>query len=132
MDFHLSASTDLPYEEAVVQVRQALADHGFGVITEIDMRATLAAKTGDDIEPYLILGACSPELAEQALAVDPRVGVLLPCNVTVSTRDGRTHIGAMDPAVLTAFDGTEALAPIAREAAERLRAVLADASASQE
>ena len=132
MDFHLSASSDLPYEHAVSRVRQALTDHGFGVITEIDMRATLAAKTGADIEPYLILGACSPKLAEQALAADPRVGVLLPCNVTVSTRDGRTYIGAMDPAVLTAFDATGALAPVAREAAERLRAVLADASSTQE
>lgn len=130
MNFYLDVTIDTPYEQAVKVVRAALADQGFGVVTEIDMRSTLAEKIGVDIEPYLILGACSPALAFQALQIDPRVGVLLPCNVTISTRQGRTHVGVMDPHVLAAFDGTEALEPVAQEAARRLDSMLAAVSSS--
>lgn len=124
MDFQKSVTVALPYPEAVAAVRAALAEQGFGVITEIDMRATLHTKIGADIDPYVILGACNPTLAHQALQTDARVGVLLPCNVTVVQTDTGTRVSIMDPAVMTAFDGTDALAGVAAEAGTRLDAVL--------
>lgn len=129
MDFQRSVVSQLAYDEAVTAVRAALSAQGFGVVTEIDMRATLAKKIGVEIEPYLILGACAPALAHQALQIDHRVGVLLPCNVTVSERDGQTHVAIMDPRIMTTFTGTDALAPVADEAARRLNAVLDAVSA---
>lgn len=125
MDFQKSVTTALPYADAVATVRAALTEQGFGVITEIDMQATLHTKIGADIDPYVILGACNPTLAHQALQTDPRVGVLLPCNVTVAQTDTGTRVSIMDPAVMTAFDSTDALAGVAAEAATRLDAVLA-------
>lgn len=124
MDFQRGITVDLPFAEAVDRVRAELAEQGFGVISEIDIQATLRAKIGAETEPHLILGACNPTLAHRALQADPRVGVLLPCNVTVSTADGQTHIRIMDPMVMTAFEGTEALADVAQDAATRLDAVL--------
>jgi uncharacterized protein (DUF302 family) len=124
MDFQHTVTVDLPYDEAVTRVRSELAKQGFGVITEIDLKATLHAKIGVDIEPHVILGACNPTLAARALSLDPRVAVLLPCNVTVSVAGGQTLVRVMDPQVMTAFDGTAALAEVADDASRRLRAVL--------
>jgi uncharacterized protein (DUF302 family) len=124
MDFQHSVTVDLPYDEVVARVRAELARQGFGIITEIDLKATLRAKIGVDIEPQVIFGACNPSLAYRAIQTDPRVAMLLPCNVTVSTQDGRTLVRAMDPRVMTAFDGTEALAEVAQDAGRRLRAAL--------
>jgi uncharacterized protein (DUF302 family) len=124
MDFQHTVTVDLPYDEAVTRVRTELAKQGFGVITEIDLKATLHTKLGVDIEPHVILGACNPGLAYQALRIDPRVAVLLPCNVTVSAAGERTLVRVMDPQVMTAFEGTEALAQVADDASRRLRAVL--------
>lgn len=90
--------TDLSFEDAVHRCREALAAEGFGVLTEIDVQATLKKKLDVDWEPYLILGACHPPSAHRALSVMPGVGVLLPCNVTVSVEQGRTVVRAMDPA----------------------------------
>ena len=125
MDFQHSVRTNLSFADAVARARAALADEGFGVLTEIDVQKTLAEKIGADVAPYLILGACNPHLAHRALEVDARVGVLLPCNVTVRVDDGRTVVSAMDPQVMTAFDGTDGLVPVATEAAQRIQRVLA-------
>ncbi len=90
--------TDLSFADAVERCRESLAAEGFGVLTEIDIQATLKKKLDVDRDPYLILGACHPPSADRALSAVPGVGVLLPCNVTVSVEDGRTVVRAMDPA----------------------------------
>lgn len=90
--------TDLSFADAVERCRESLAAEGFGVLTEIDVQATLKQKLGVDREPYIILGACHPPSADRALQAVPGVGVLLPCNITVSVEDGRTVVRAMDPA----------------------------------
>jgi len=117
-----------PFAQAVAQVRTALQGQGFGVLTEIDVKQTLHEKIGAELEDYLILGACNPSLAHRALQADPRIGLLLPCNVTVRSQDGGTVVEAVDPQVLVAFTGDPELKPIAAEAARRLRAALADIS----
>ena len=121
---------ELPQQEAVQAVTAALAQQGFGVLTTIDVRATLKAKLGVDVEDYVILGACNPPLAHQALSADPEIGLLLPCNVTVRQAGGRTLVQAVDPAQLLTLTGAHgqdvspALAAVARDAAARLSAAL--------
>lgn len=114
------------YHEVLPRVRSALAAQGFGVLTEIDLTATLKEKRGTDIEDFVVLGACSPELAERALAVDRRVGVLLPCNVAVrAATDGPgTVVQVMNPQLLARVTANPELAPIATEADRRITAVL--------
>ncbi|MGY0459452.1 DUF302 domain-containing protein [Kitasatospora sp. cg17-2] len=124
MDHGIAVTLDLPFAEAVEQVRAALAGQGFGVLTEIDVRATLRAKIGEEIEDYLILGACNPPLAHRALEADRHIGLLLPCNVVVRAVDGGTLVEAMDPQLLVQVTGKPELAAVADEAATRLRAAL--------
>ena len=121
---------DLPQQAAVHAVTAALAQQGFGVLTTIDVRATLKAKLGVDVNDYVILGACNPPLAHQALSADPEIGLLLPCNVTVRQAGGRTLVQAVDPAqllTLTSARGQDVppeLAAIAQDASARLGAAL--------
>jgi uncharacterized protein (DUF302 family) len=124
---NLAISTTLRtdrFDEAVERTRAALAEQGFGVLTEIDMAATLKAKLGEDMEDYRILGACNPPLAHRAVGVDRRIGLLLPCNVIVR-RDpddaGAVIVEAMDPEVMVQVTGDSELEPIATEAAAKLR-----------
>ena len=124
MEYGISVRTAVPFPEAVRRVREALAAQGFGVLTEIDVRATLRDKLGADMEDYLILGACNPPLAHQALAADRKVGLLLPCNVVIRTGHGQTIIEALDPQIIAEVAG-QALRPVAAEAAARIRAALA-------
>jgi uncharacterized protein (DUF302 family) len=124
MDYGISVTLDLPFTKAVARTRTALAEQGFGVLTEIDVQATLRAKLGEELEDYLILGACNPPLAHRALEADRQIGLLLPCNVVVRTADGRTVVEAMDPQLLVTVTGRAELAPVADEAAARLRAAL--------
>jgi uncharacterized protein (DUF302 family) len=97
MDYGITIRTAIPFAEAVVRVREALKAQGFGVLTEIDVQATLRDKLGQDMEDYLILGACNPPLAHRALDADRRIGLLLPCNVVVRTAGGQAIIEALNP-----------------------------------
>ena len=122
--YTLSTTTELPFEEAVVRVREALADEGFGVLCEIDVQATLKKKLGAEREPYLILGACNPVLAHTALEAEPELGVLLPCNVVIYQDHERTHIAAVDAEQMLSIVGNDELAATATEIRRRLAAVV--------
>ena len=124
MEYGISVRMTVPFPEAVRRVREALAAQGFGVLTEIDVRATLHEKLGADMEDYLILGACNPPLAHQALTADRKVGLLLPCNVVIRSGHGETIIEALDPQIMAEVAG-QALRPVAAEAAARIRTALA-------
>lgn len=113
------------FAEASERVRAALQEQGFGVLTEIDVQATLRNKLGEEIEDYVILGACNPQLAFQALGVDRQIGLLLPCNVVVRADGAETVVEMLDPQVMVTVTGRDELAPVADEAAQRLRAALA-------
>lgn len=115
---------EMPIGEASERVRAALKEQGFGVLTEIDVQATLREKLGEDMEDYLILGACNPPLAHRALTVDRQIGLLLPCNVVVRTDGDETVVEALDPQVMVEVTGRQELAPVAAEAGERLRKAL--------
>lgn len=116
----------LPYTEAVERVKAALKEQGFGVLTEIDVKKTLKEKRGVDFRPYMILGACNPPLAHQALTLEPDLGLLLPCNVIVyEAGDGGSIVEALDPEAALGIVGNPALQPIAREAKQRLEKALA-------
>jgi uncharacterized protein (DUF302 family) len=114
-----------PFAEAVTRVRAALAQQGFGVLTEIDVTATLKARLGEQMEDYVILGACNPPFAHQALGIDRSIGLLLPCNVVVRAADGGTIVEALDPQVMVTLTGRDELKPVAGEVAGRLVAALA-------
>jgi uncharacterized protein (DUF302 family) len=127
MEIGLSTTLHTSFEEAVQRTRAALAEQGFGVLTEIDMRATLEAKLGEKMEDYLILGACNPSLAHRAVGVDRRIGLLLPCNVVVRRdldSDTAVVVEAMNPQVMVQVTEEQALEPVAEEATARLRAAL--------
>ena len=128
--YTLSASTDASFEDAVERVRAQLKDAGFGVLCEIDVQATLREKLGVEGEPYLILGACNPPLAHQALRAEPELGVLLPCNVVVFQLGGETHISAIDPERMLSIVGNDELSPVAAEVKSRLGAVIERAAAA--
>jgi uncharacterized protein (DUF302 family) len=124
----LARSTTLhtSFEDAVERTRKALAEQGFGVLTEIDMKATLKAKLGEDMEDYLILGACNPPLAHRAITVDRQIGLLLPCNVVVRTGPGSDSVivDAMDPQVMVQVADQPGLREVADDAAARLQAAI--------
>lgn len=124
MEYGTSITTQLGYEDAVARTREALAEQGFGVLTEIDVRATLKAKLDQDVEPQVILGACNPQLASRALAAEPGIGLLLPCNVVVRREGGSTLVTALDPQLMVSLPGNAELQPVADEAARRLKAAL--------
>ncbi len=115
----------LPFAETVEKAKQALQAEGFGVLTEIDVAATMKRKLNVDLPPYLILGACHPPSALKALGTDPDVGVLLPCNVCVSVESGRTVVRAMNPASVMGLIGSPELASIGAEVTDALERVVA-------
>jgi uncharacterized protein (DUF302 family) len=127
--YTLSATTTLSYDETVDRVRQELQDEGFGVLCEIDVAAKLNQKLGVNREPYMILGACMPRLAHQALTVEPDLGALLPCNVAVYRLDGETHISAIDPARMLSIVDNDELEPIAGDVRQHLLRVVERATA---
>lgn len=135
MSYTIAATVPLPFAQAVDRVRAALADQGFGVLTEIDVHSTFQSKLGGEaaeaIGDYLILGACNPKLAQRALGAEVQIGALLPCNVVVRGTGARTSIvEAIDPQTMVQLSGSPAVQDVADEAGSRLRAAL-DALPSQ-
>ena len=122
--YTMRVDTALPFDEAVARVRSALADQGFGVLTEIDVRATMREKLGLDVPAQTILGACRPQLAHRAMEAAPSIATLLPCNVTVrETADG-VVVEAIDPDAMSQLDDRPEVHEVATEARARLRAAL--------
>lgn len=124
VEYSLAIDVDRDFDDVLATTRQALADEGFGVLTEIDVKATMKAKLDVDREEYVILGACNPPLAHQALEAEPELGVLLPCNVVVYRANGRTRVSAVAAEQMLGMVGNQALEPVATEVAGRLRRVL--------
>lgn len=124
-DFTLGATLDASYDDTVARVRTLLGDAGFGVLTEIDIRATLRAKLGVEVPAQVVLGACRPELAHRALQVEPRVAALLPCNVVVADAgEGRVRVEVMDPALISSLAPDPGLAEVAAEGRARLTGMM--------
>jgi len=126
--YTLTTTTTASFADAVDRVRAELREEGFGVLCEIDVQATLREKLGAEMEPYVILGACNPPLAHQALTAEAELGALLPCNVVVYQRDGATHITAIDADRMLSIVGNSELQPIAAQVREKLAAVVERAS----
>jgi len=125
LDYGIRVTTDLDYQAAVDAVTAALKDQGFGVLTEIDVKATLKKKLNVGFRRYVILGACNPQLAHRALNADIDLGLLLPCNVIVYEGDEGTVVAAIDPKIMVnVADKSAELASVATEAEARLRAAL--------
>ena len=127
MDYSMTITLNLPYDEAVPAVKAALKEQGFGVLTEIDARATLKEKLDHDMEPYIILGACNPQLAHRALDVDRQIGLLLPCNVVVRADradDTSVIVEAMNPQILVEVTGEPALRDVADEVTRKMQAAI--------
>lgn len=123
--YHISKRLEgADFDTVVADVREALSGQGFGVLTEIDVQATLREKLGEEIDPYLILGACNPPLAHRAIGAAPEVGVLLPCNVVVRVADGDVVVDAMDPASVMQVVDNPGVAEVASEVRDRLASVV--------
>jgi uncharacterized protein (DUF302 family) len=122
--YGLSTQVPWPQDEAIERVTAALKEEGFGVLATIDVQATLKEKLGVDSEPYVILGSCNPQLAHQALGVEPEIGLLLPCNVIVYQANQSTTVAVMDPQAALSLTGNAEIEPVAREAKERLERLL--------
>jgi uncharacterized protein (DUF302 family) len=130
--YTISATLTRPYAEAVAAVRTALGEQGFGVLTEIDLRATLKAKLDVDVAPQVILGACRPALAHEALQAEPSIAAVLPCNVVVRALDDETTVvEAFDPDAMMGLADNVALHTVAVDAKARLTAALAALDAEE-
>ncbi|MBW4975991.1 DUF302 domain-containing protein [Roseovarius mucosus] len=111
-------------DEAEARVREALAEQGFGVLTEIDVKATMKNKIGADMAPYRILGVCNPDMAYKAIEIEPRVGAMLPCNVVLRDVEGGTEISAIDPVASMQVIESNALHGVAGKVRDMMRAVV--------
>jgi uncharacterized protein (DUF302 family) len=125
MSYHFSKRLDLPFDQAVLRVTEALKREGFGVLTDIDVGATMKAKLGQDFRPYRILGACNPQLAYRALQLEDKIGTMLPCNVIVQMHeDGGVEVSAVDPVAFMQAIENPALAEVAAEVQAKLKRVV--------
>ena len=123
--YYFTKTIEMPFDQATEHVTEALKQEGFGVLTEIDVKATLKKKLDVDFRPYIILGACNPQFAYQALQAEDKIGTMLPCNVIVQDAgDGRTEVAAVDPIASMQAVENEQLGAIAAEVRERLRRVV--------
>ena len=122
MNYYINKTTDYQFDEAVEKITIALKDVGFGILTEIDMKATLKKKLDVDRKPYKILGACNPQFANKALSMEEKIGILLPCNVIVmENEEGKVDVSIMDPAIaMSVVENTklESLASMVKEKLE--------------
>lgn len=125
MTYHFTKTVDLPFDQAIETVTAKLAEKGFGVLTTIDVKATLKKKIDVDFQPYTILGACNPRFAHRALTAENRIGTMLPCNVVVQqTPDGKVEVSAVDPAAsMQAIDNPD-LAAIAGDVRQMLKDIV--------
>lgn len=124
--FGFGKRVDLGFDEAIDKATAALADEGFGVLSDIDVAAKLKEKLGEDMPPYRILGACNPQLAHQAVRAVPEIGLLLPCNVLVrQDDDGAVNVSFMDPEAVLSLVGEPGVAQLAAEVKSRLARVMA-------
>jgi uncharacterized protein (DUF302 family) len=123
--YYFNKTLDLSLEDATARVKEELMKEGFGVLTEIDMQATLKKKLDVNIRPYRILGACNPPFAHKALQAEPNIGIFLPCNVIVQDAgNGRTEVAAVDPLVVMSRVDNPALEPVAKEVQAKLQRVI--------
>jgi len=118
-------TVNLGFDEAITRVTEALAKEGFGVLTEIDVKATLKKKLGLEMPPYRILGACNPQFAHKAIEIEPQIGALLPCNVVVREEAGKTRVDIMDPKSVLQLVERPEIESIAVEVRKRLERVVA-------
>ncbi len=123
--YSFGKALDAQFAPTLEKVTQELAKEGFGVLTEIDVAATLKKKLNVDVPAYKILGACNPQFAHKALQAEPQIGALLPCNVVVRAEGGKTLVEIMDPLAVLGLVGRRDIEPIAREVRARLERVLA-------
>ncbi|WMT73388.1 DUF302 domain-containing protein [Bradyrhizobium sp. Ash2021] len=127
MTYHFSKTVNLSFDAAVTATTDALKRHGFGVLTQIDVKDTLHKKIGVDFRPYLILGACNPKMAYEALTLEDTIGTMLPCNVVVQQRDGdKVEISAVDPVASMSAVDNPGLGKVASQVRDLLKQVIAD------
>lgn len=124
MSYYFAKTLDCDFEEAVARVTEALREEGFGILTDIDVSATLKKKLNAEFRPYRILGACNPPFALQALQAEDKIGTMLPCNVIVQQNQDVIEVAAIDPIASMAAIHNEALGGVAREVRERLKRVV--------
>ncbi len=124
MGYARTVTLETGFEDAVTKVKEAFKEQGFGALTEIDVQATLREKLGAEMDPYLIIGACNPQLAHRAIGAVATVGVFLPCNVVVRVDGGHTIVEAMDPDIMSKVIADPELEEIAAEASGRVQAAL--------
>ena len=125
MTYGFSKSTDLSYDDAVIRVTEELKKEGFGVLTSIDVQETMKKKLNVDFPKYIILGACNPPFAYQALQAEEEIGLLLPCNVIVFEKKGKITIAVFDPMAMMNIVKNSAVLRVAKEMKERLERVIA-------
>jgi uncharacterized protein (DUF302 family) len=130
MSYYIAKTVDGPFEKVIADVTERLKAQGFGLLTDIDVQATLKAKIGADMPKYRILGACNPGFAHEALKLEDKLGVLLPCNVIVrETQDRKVEVASVDPVVAMERTGNSALAGTAQEVRRRLSMAVKGADA---
>ena len=124
MTYYFAKTIDAPFDEAVEKTVAALKKHGFGVLTRIDVKNTLKEKIGAEFRPYVILGACNPCMAHQALQAEDKIGTMLPCNVIVQEQGAKSEVAAVDPVASMQAIENPALAAIATKVREELKAAV--------